>query len=66
MMQHRFRTAALVGEWRLTRQQAYEDALRARQAQRHRHAPDGIRWIVPGEIETGGSAEHGSWTASGY
>jgi hypothetical protein len=50
--QHRFRTAALVGEWRETRQLACEDALRARQARPDEREPDQVVWTVPGEIES--------------
>ena len=51
MIQHRYRTAALVGEWRETRRQACEDALKARQAYPDETQSDGIGWAVPGFIE---------------
>ena len=51
MAQHRFRTVAIVGEWRATRQQACRDALRARQAEPDGASPDGVHWLVPGTIE---------------
>jgi hypothetical protein len=51
MIQHRYRTAALAGEWRETRRQACQDALRARQAYPDETEPDGVRWAVPGTIE---------------
>jgi hypothetical protein len=54
MMRHRFRTATIVGKWWPTREQACEDALRAGQARRDPDSPDGLRWTVPGEIETDG------------
>lgn len=54
MTQHRFRTAALVGEWRPTRRQACEDALRARQARPGQGEPGNMIWSVPGEIESVG------------
>ena len=52
MTQHRFRTVALVGEWRPTYRQACEDALRTRQARSDARAPDRLVWTVPGEIES--------------
>ena len=52
MTQHRFRTVALVGEWRPTYRQACEDALKARQARADARAPERLIWAVPGEIET--------------
>ena len=52
MAQHRFRTCALIGEWRATYNLACEDALRARQARRDEYARNRVIWMVPGEIET--------------
>ena len=52
MTQHRFRTAVLIGEWRETREQAYADALRTRQARMDERMPNRLVWTVPGEIET--------------
>jgi hypothetical protein len=52
MAQHRFRTVALVGEWRPTRREACEDAFRARQARPDDRAPDALIWAVPGVIES--------------
>jgi hypothetical protein len=52
MTPHRFRTAALVGEWRPTYRQACQDALRTKQARPDERAPDDIVWAVPGEIES--------------
>ena len=52
MAQHRFRTSALIGEWRATYKLACEDALRARQARRDEYARNRVIWMVPGEIET--------------
>jgi hypothetical protein len=52
MAQHRFRTTALIGEWRATFRQACEDALRARQARPDERAPKRMIWMVPGEIES--------------
>lgn len=51
MAQHRYRTVAIVGEWRATRQQACRDALKARQAEPDGASPDGVHWLVPGTIE---------------
>ena len=51
MAQHRFRTAAIIGEWRASREQAFQDALRARQALFDETCPDGVHWLVPGRIE---------------
>jgi hypothetical protein len=53
MARHRFRTAALVGEWRRTYRQACQDALQAKQARVDERAPDAMVWAVPGEIESG-------------
>ena len=52
MAQHRFRTAALIGEWRPTRREACEDAFRTRQANPDAGSPDQPIWTVPGEIES--------------
>jgi hypothetical protein len=52
MAQHRFRTAALIGEWRPTRREACEDAFRARQARPDSRSPGQPVWAVPGMIET--------------
>lgn len=52
MAQYRFRTAALVGPYRTTRREAVHDALRAGQAHPDTSHPDGVRWAVPGTIET--------------
>lgn len=51
MAQHRFRTVAIVGEWRTTHEQACHDALKARQAHPDPASPDGVSWRVPGTIE---------------
>ena len=51
MAQHRFRTVAIVGAWRPTREQACQDALRARLARPDAASPDGLCWRVPGKIE---------------
>jgi hypothetical protein len=51
MAQYRFRTAAIVGEWRPSRAQACDDALKTRQAQPDGRNRDGVAWRVPGMIE---------------
>ena len=48
---YRYRTRALVGPWRSSRSQAFEDAVRAKQATADQHEPLGFRWIVPGQID---------------
>jgi hypothetical protein len=60
MAQHRFRTAALIGEWRPTYRQACQDALRAGQARDEERAPGFMVWAVPGEIERD-RPEHLAW-----
>lgn len=52
MVQHRYRTAAIVGRWCRTRAQACKDALRAGLAYPDKSLPDNMLWAVPGEIET--------------
>jgi hypothetical protein len=41
----------LVGPWRASAGQAVLDAVRAGQAYRDPRYGDGMRWVVPGEIE---------------
>jgi len=48
---YRYRTKALVGPWRPTRQQAIEDALRAGQARSDTASGPDVNWRVEGEIE---------------
>jgi hypothetical protein len=50
---YRYRTAALVGPWRRTREVAKRDAVKARQAYADKSAPEGIHWRLPGMIEEG-------------
>ena len=57
MAQYRFRTAAIVGEWRPSRRLAIEDAIRTCLARRDHTLPDGVRWVVPAEIESEGEEE---------
>lgn len=49
--QYRYRTAALTGPWRDTREAAVGDAVRAKQAVTDGDDPGDVRWIVPGRIE---------------
>jgi hypothetical protein len=51
MRRYRYRTAVLVGPWRLTRGEAVRDAIGSRQA-RAVEAEESLLWLVPGEIET--------------
>jgi hypothetical protein len=45
----RYRTAAIVGPWRRTRDEAVADAIRAKQATRSEEGE--LVWTVAGEIE---------------
>lgn len=49
MRRYRYRTPALAGPWRDSPDKAVADAVRARQASLG--GPDGVLWVVPGEIE---------------
>lgn len=51
MTRYRYRTPALTGRWRDTRQAAAEDAVRAKQAIADPGIEGGLHWLVPGEIE---------------
>jgi hypothetical protein len=48
---YRYRTRALVGPWRNSRERAIDDAVRAKQAKLDDHEPRGFRWLVPGQID---------------
>ena len=48
---YRYRTPALIGPWRKSARQAELDAMRARQARRDGRDRQGMRWLVPGQIE---------------
>jgi hypothetical protein len=48
---YRYRTPVLTGRWRETPDAALSDAITARQVRLEDSSPDGVRWIVPGEIE---------------
>lgn len=51
MARYRYRTPVLTGPWRGSRSAAIKDAVGAKQALFEEDAPDGVRWLVPGEIE---------------
>jgi hypothetical protein len=48
---YRYRTPALTGPWRESNEDAVGDAVKAKQAQYDDSEPEGVKWIVPGEIE---------------
>jgi len=48
---YRYRTRALVGPWRKSRDEAVLDAVGARQALVEGREPLRFRWVVPGDIE---------------
>ena len=48
---YRYRTTVLVGSWRPSRALAIEDAINAKQAAADARSDNGIKWIVPGQIE---------------
>ncbi len=50
-IRYRYRTAALAGSWRDSREEAVRDALNAHQALADAEASEGLRWLVTGEIE---------------
>lgn len=52
MARYRYRTAALAGRWRDSPAAALRDAVKAQQAREDPAAPDGVRWLVPGEVES--------------
>lgn len=51
MARYRYRTAALAGPWRDSHEAALRDAVAANQARVDEAAPEGIDWLVPGDIE---------------
>lgn len=53
----RYRTPALAGRWRDSREEALRDALNAHQAVADDTEPDGVRWLVAGEIEQESGAD---------
>ena len=52
-VRYRFRTAALAGPWRETREAALLDAVQAGQALADESGVDGLQWRLPGTIEEG-------------
>ena len=52
MQRYRYRTAVLVGPWRETPEQAEDDAIASRQAEREGVPPSKLQWRVPGFIES--------------
>jgi hypothetical protein len=50
MARYRYRTCAILGQWRATLEEAAADAVKARQA-RWDEGGEMLRWLVPGEIE---------------
>ncbi len=66
MPQFRYRTRALIGPWRSSRDEALLDAVGAKQVLLEGRAPLAIRWLVPGEIEEQADPEehNASHTAS--
>jgi len=59
---YRYRTPALVGEWRTSAEQACEDAIRARQADRD---DDGsVKWRASARLEANGENSRMSRPAS--
>ena len=56
-IRYRYRTAALAGHWRDSREEAARDAVKAYQALADEAAPSGLRWLVEGEIEEAHGAE---------
>jgi hypothetical protein len=54
LVRYRFRTAALAGPWRETREAALKDAVKAGQAYADEAQRDGVRWKLPATIEAEG------------
>ena len=51
LARYRYRTPALAGPWRESREAALRDAIAAKQARLDESEPGGICWLVPGDIE---------------
>lgn len=51
MARYRYRTRALIGPWRRSRDEAVLDAVGAKQALLEQRDPLRVRWVVPGDIE---------------
>jgi hypothetical protein len=56
-IRYRYRTAALAGRWRDSREEAVRDALNAHQALADAGESEGLRWLVHGEIEEADTAD---------
>ena len=54
MSRYRYRTRALVGQWRETAEEAADDAVRAGQAIRVATDASELRWRIMGRIEQEG------------
>ncbi len=54
---YRYRTRALIGPWRSSRDEAVLDAIGAKQALLEQRDPLRVRWVVPGDIEEEGEQE---------
>ena len=67
MAWYRYRTGALAGPWRRSREEALADAVRANQADTEGGAPGDLRWLVPGRIEEAwrGFGSSGALSAAG-
>ena len=57
MRRYRYRTPALTGPWRDSNEDALRDAVSARQAEYDEDRPSGVKWLVPGEIESRNNEE---------
>ncbi len=53
---YRYRTPALRGAWRESREEAIRDAVKAKQARIDDAGANDVTWIVPGQIEEQDSA----------
>ena len=51
MARYRYRTPALAGPWRDSREAALRDAVAANQARHDPDSPSGVKWLVAGDIE---------------
>lgn len=56
LARYRYRTPALTGPWRDSREAALRDAVGAKQAVPDDSQPDGVRWMVPGRVEVAADA----------
>lgn len=51
LARYRYRTPAVTGRWRESREAAVRDAINAKQAHADASEAGGFRWVVPGTIE---------------